>query len=93
MKEAEEIATSIIVSDPEKNKTKGALRRHHLVNTKVTLDSNNKVTTLREEQHRFAIYDYLLFRAKEKIREVNSAIDLGRSLLSWDRQEADKIGG
>jgi hypothetical protein len=36
-------------------------------------------------------YSYLAQRGKDRVKELMSAIDLGRSILSWDKQEVERL--
>lgn len=93
VKEAEDLASAIIVADAEKSKAKGNLKSYYLYNQKVKLRGEENQTSLLEEEYISHLYTYLAIRAKDKVRETNSAIDLGRSLLSWDKEELSHMGG
>lgn len=91
VEEAEEVATDLIGHDLEKGKAKGALKKYYISNQDVKLTDDTESTTLLKERYKHLVYSYLMDRAKKKVSEVNSAIDLGRSLLSWDREEASRM--
>lgn len=93
VEEAEDLATNSVSQDPEKSKAKAALKRYYIDNESVKLRDDLEETTLLLEKYKLAMYNYVSTRAKEKVKETNAAIDLGRSLLSWDKEEMSRMGG
>lgn len=55
---------------------------------KVVVDG--ETTCLNDEAQRLSTYEYVASRGKDKIKEIASAIDIGRSLLSWEKMAAEK---
>lgn len=51
---------------------------------------DGEVTCLRAESERVALYSYVSTRGKDKVKEMESAIDIGRSLISWDKMAAER---
>mgnify|MGYP001559788685 CR=1 FL=1 len=47
-------------------------------------------TSLNSEEDMLSIYEYVCNRGKDKTREISVLLDVGRSLLSWDKGELSK---
>lgn len=45
-------------------------------------------TCLNDEEDRVNKYEFVYNRGKDKAREISALIEVGRSVLSWDKQEA-----
>lgn len=52
---------------------------------KVMVDG--KETTLNEEDELLVVYEYINNRGKDKMKEISTLLDVGRTLLSWDKNE------
>jgi hypothetical protein len=71
-----------------------SIRKEALANTvDVTVPGDTDSTTPYIEEQRYLAYKYVADRGKDKVREINSAIDLGRSVLSWDKEEISRLNG
>lgn len=53
----------------------------------IEVDFNGEKTTINDEIRRVALYKYISNRGKDKVKEIEKILDVGRSLLSWDKQE------
>ena len=51
----------------------------------ITIDDER--TTLGEEIDKMNIYNYIYSRGKDKVKEISTLLDVGRTLLSWDKSE------
>ena len=54
----------------------------------VTVDDEK--TTLGEEIDKMNIYNYIYTRGKDKVKEISALLDVGRTLLSWDKSEQSR---
>ena len=57
------------------------------------IEFNGGKTTLIQEEEQLLLYEYLADRAQDKKKEIVALLDLGRSILSWDRTELEKMMG
>ncbi len=57
----------------------------------IMIEYEGEKTNIIKEQKRVAKYKYLDNRGKFKIREMMALLDLGRSMLSWDKTELDRL--
>jgi len=57
------------------------------------IEFNGGKTTLIQEEEQLLLYEYLADRAQDKRKEIVALLDLGRSILSWDRTELEKMMG
>ena len=57
----------------------------------IEIEYEGEKTNIIKEQKRVAKYKYLDNRGKFKIREMMALLDLGRSMLSWDKTELDRL--
>jgi len=48
-------------------------------------------TTINHEELKLLEYEYIYNRGRDKVREVSTVLDLGRTLLSWDKMEVSKF--
>jgi hypothetical protein len=55
---------------------------------KITID--DRETTLNDEDTNLILYEYVYNRAKDKSREISAVLDVGRTILSWDKTEQEK---
>jgi hypothetical protein len=62
-------------------------------NTQVKIPGDSDPTTPYLEEQKYLSYKYVADRGKDKVRELNSSIDLGRSVLSWDKEEISRLNG
>lgn len=53
----------------------------------VIIEYGSEKTCINDEDRRVSIYKYISNRGKDKVREIEKVLDVGRSLLSWDKQE------
>lgn len=60
-------------------------------NWEVLLPGDSEKTTPYQEEVKYISYKYVAQRGKDRMKELSSAIDLGRSVLSWDKQEVDRL--
>jgi len=56
----------------------------------IEVEIDGEVTTLSQEEKRLSLYKYMSNRAKFTQKEMADQIDLGRTLLSWDKTEFEK---
>lgn len=54
------------------------------------IDMDGERTNLNRENEKLSIYEYIHSRGKDKVREVSTILDIGRTLLSWDKNESGK---
>lgn len=89
---ASNMAIAAITDKYAGDKSYTAVRKEALVsNWEVLLPGDKEKTTPYKEEMKFYSYKYLSQRGKDRVRELMSAIDLGRSVLSWDKQEVDRL--
>jgi len=48
---------------------------------------NGEKTSIDEEEKNVLIYEYMEQRGKNKMEEMSTILDVGRTLMSWDKQE------
>lgn len=82
------MATKIVNSDPAKMNAE--TKKNLIKITNVQIDG--ETTTFIEEEERCALYNFLANRGKDKVYEISKMLDLGRSLLSFDKSEIDRMG-
>ena len=58
---------------------------------KISIEIEGEKTTILREQERVTKYKYFNERGKYKVKEMSSLLDLGRSMLSWDKTELDRL--
>jgi len=51
----------------------------------VIVDGNP--TSINKEEANVLVYEYISQRGKDKAKEISSILDVGRTLLSWDKAE------
>lgn len=69
-----------------------AIRKEAMVkNWEILLPGDSEKTTPYKEEMKYISYQYIAQRGKDRVKELASAIDLGRSVLSWDKQEVDRL--
>lgn len=90
--EALENATTIVENDAVKSKAKAKYKQALVSKEQVLVGNDIAPTTYREESYRLAALTYLYRRAKLKVKELDNALDVGRSALSFDKIEAKNIG-
>lgn len=56
----------------------------------VSVEIDGEKTSLNEEEERVNLYSYLSNRGKDKVKEISTVLDIGRTLLSWDKTEQSK---
>jgi len=61
--------------------------------TSILLPGQSEETTPQQEIKRLLAYKYVERKGKDKVKELNSAIDLGRSVLSFDKEELSRLHG
>jgi hypothetical protein len=54
------------------------------------VEINGEKTTMIDEEEKAAIFTYLGSRGKDKLKELSSNLDLGRSMFSWDKGAMEK---
>lgn len=86
--EIESLAWSIVNRESAKF---SVTAKKKLVSTTV-VEYDGKDTTLAIENAKVLKYQFYRDRGKAKVKEMSDLLDLGRSLLSWDRTEFDKLG-
>lgn len=57
----------------------------------ISIEIGGEMTTLSQEQKRLTLYKYVSNRARSIQKEIADQIDLGRTLLSWDKSEMEKV--
>lgn len=57
----------------------------------ITIPGDTNKTTPYKEERRYFAFNYVAQRGKDKVKELNNVLDLGRSVLSWDRQELERL--
>ena len=57
---------------------------------KIPVEIDMQVTTLNDEENRVSLYFYIYNRGKDKVKEISTILDVGRTLLSWDKIERGK---
>ena len=82
-------AYTIVNSDPANIKMKVDEKKSLIKIVKVNIDGES--TTLVDEENRVALYNFLYNRGRDKIREISCMLDLGRTILSFDKSELDRI--
>lgn len=86
------IALSAISEMHSGDRSYTAARKEAMVkNWDVLIPGDKEKTTPYSEEMKYFSYKYMAQRGKDKIKELSSAIDLGRSVLSWDKQEVDRM--
>lgn len=83
------IAYKTVNSDPSNFKLKVDEKKSLVKVTTVNIDGES--TTLVDEENRVALYCFLYNRGRDKIREISTMLDLGRTILSFDKSEVDRI--
>lgn len=71
------------------NKSEKVTRQRVLVKS-IIVEINNEKTTINDEEQRINLYEYVYQRGKDKIAEVDGALDAARSMLSWAKTEVSK---
>ena len=56
----------------------------------VKIKIDGEETCLNDEQARVALYEFVSNRGKDKVKEIAAAIDIGRSLLSWEKMAVER---
>jgi len=57
----------------------------------IPVDIDGIMTTLNDEDARVLLYEYIYSRGRDKVKEISTILDVGRTLLSWDKQEQSKV--
>lgn len=57
----------------------------------IPVQIDNETTTLTKEEKRLTLYKYIHSRAKKSLDEIGKQLDLGRTLLSFDKTELEKM--
>lgn len=52
------------------------------------IQHEDQITTLNDENAKVKIYEYIAMRGKDKVKEISTLLDIGRTLLSWDKTES-----
>lgn len=73
----------------EKAPDVSATKQKILIRT-IPVEIDGDITTFNEQQKIVNIYDYIAKRGKSKMKEISDILDVGRSMLSWDKQEQSK---
>lgn len=74
------------VESPGIKATQGRIK----VNT-VQVVIDGETTTIHDEEERVNMYEYISERGRDKLEEVKDMLDVGRSALSWDKNELSNI--
>lgn len=82
------MASDIVNADPRKMTAE--TKRNLIKITKVIVDGES--TSFIEEEEKYILYSYVSNRGKNKQVELATMIDLGRSILSFDKSEIERIG-
>jgi len=85
----EVLAWDSIFKDSEKSKLKSTTQKIIVINEVVKVEG--KETTLLLEDDTVNQYRYFLNRGKDKLKELTALLDIGRSILSWDRAELERM--
>jgi len=56
----------------------------------VSVEYEDEITNLVQEDKRVSLFSFINSRGKAKMAELSSLLDVGRTLLSWDKQEVAK---
>lgn len=86
---AESLAWEAIYADKEKASLKISAQKVMVMTVPIEVDGEQ--TTLIEEDERLIKCKYLCDRGKDKVRELSALLDIGRSVLSWDKTELEKM--
>lgn len=57
----------------------------------IPVQIDGEETNLAIENENLVYYEYVSNCGKHKVKEISTLLDMGRSLLSWDKQEAEKL--
>jgi len=85
----ESLAWNQIYKDPEKNKMKVSTQKIIVLTEVIEIDGEK--TSLIKESEKLLLYEYVANRARDKKDEIIALLDLGRSILSWDKAELEKL--
>lgn len=85
LEKVESLAWEKITHHPIKREMKVSEKKK-FVKT-IPIISDGEETTLNEEEEKLIIFEYLNNRGKDKVKEISSLLDIGRTLLSWDKNE------
>jgi len=56
---------------------------------KVKIDE--EITTINEQECSLVLYSYVAQRGRDKVKEISAILDVGRTLLSWDKEEQRRM--
>jgi hypothetical protein len=56
----------------------------------IPVSIDGETTTITDEERRVNMYSYVCNRGKDTVRIASTNLDVGRTLLSWDKTEASK---
>jgi len=57
----------------------------------IHVDIDGEITTLNDEISKVKTYEYIAARGKDKVKEISTLLDIGRTLLSWDKMESQQV--
>jgi hypothetical protein len=71
-------------------KTQEDYKKSNAEDKKILLDTceveiDGEKTCLVDEDRKIAILNYMASRGRDKVKEISTVLDLGRTLLSWDK--------
>jgi hypothetical protein len=92
MELAENIAMAEIADKHAGDRAYTAARKTAMARQwEVLIPGDKEKTTPYKEEIKYFAYKYIAQRGKDRVRELNNILDLGRSILSWDKQEVDRM--
>jgi hypothetical protein len=91
METAQEMAFAIVNQECAGERVSVAVKQSLGVNKEVLLPGDSEKTTPYKENMKHIAIKYVAKRGKDKINELTRALDLGRSLLSWDKEELGQL--
>jgi len=68
-----------------------AMKKSMAGSREITIPGDDEKTTPYKEERKYHAFSYVAQRGKDKVKELNNVLDLGRSVLSWDRQELERL--
>lgn len=84
------IAYKKVYSDPANKALKVEDRKNLVKVTVVEIDGTS--TTPNDEEERVSVYNFLYNRGRDKQKEIAALLDLGRTILSFDKTELERVG-
>lgn len=86
-----DIAMLQVDEDCKEKRVSVSMKKSMARTKEVTIPGDTEKTTPYKEEHKYYAFSYIAQRGKDKVRELNNMLDLGRSVLSWDKQELERL--